>query len=87
MARKLGYWEFDADEIVTCPDCGWSGRAGDYREYYSEVFDVCCMQCDKMLLIVRSLVDIEETREAAAAGNQEAIEMLAKMDAQIADAE
>jgi hypothetical protein len=40
-----------------------------------------------MLLIVRSLVDIEETREAAAAGNQEAIEMLAKMEAQIADAE
>lgn len=81
MARKLGYWEYDKDEIVTCPECGWSGRAGDNVEYHSAVFDVSCRNCEKMLIIVNATVDLEETREAAAAGNQEAAAMLPKMEA------
>ena len=81
MARQLGYWDYDKDEVVECPECGWSGRAGDNVEYHSAVFDVTCRQCGKMLLVVRATVDPEETREAAAAGHQKAIEMLARMEA------
>jgi hypothetical protein len=87
MAQKLGYWEYDKDEVVTCPECGWSGRAGDNVELYSAVFDVSCRDCEKMLLIVNATVDLEETREAAAAGNQEAAEMLPKMEAAAARAQ
>ena len=93
MARKLDYWDFDRDEIVVCPECGWSGRAGDHIELYSEVFDVSCVQCEKMLIIVRSFIDftseddIEAARRAAAAGNQEAVDMLAKFEALQTDSE
>jgi hypothetical protein len=85
VARKIGYWEYDRDEVLTCPDCGWSGRAGDNVEYHSAVFDVTCRDCEKMLVIVRVEVDLEETREAAEAGHPEAIEALAKMEAHLAD--
>jgi hypothetical protein len=81
MARMIGYWEYDKNEILTCPGCGWSGRAGDHAAYHSAVLDVTYSQCEKMLLIVRIEVDLEETRQAAAAGNEEAQRMLPKMEA------
>ena len=52
-AKILEYAEFDEDERIACPSCGWSGLAseGD-REFYAEVFDVSCPRCEKMLLVV-----------------------------------
>jgi len=85
MARMIGYWEYDRDEVLTCPECGWSGRAGSHAEYRGRVLDVICSDCDKMFLIIRAEVEIDETREAAAAGNEEAQRMLPKMEAAIAE--
>jgi hypothetical protein len=27
MAKHVNYWEYDPDELVACPNCGWSGHA------------------------------------------------------------
>jgi hypothetical protein len=70
-ARRLNYWDYDRRATVTCPDCGWSGRCADHENAFSELLDVRCGACDRMLLIVRFPTD-EETRAAAAAGNAEA---------------
>lgn len=72
MAVELGYYDFWEDEPLTCPHCGWTGQAGDgSQEAHTELFDVSCPRCDKMLLIV-SYPTIDETTQAAAAGNEAA---------------
>jgi hypothetical protein len=52
-ARILEYGEYDEDERIVCPACGWSGPASDGdREVHEALFDVSCPRCDKMLLVV-----------------------------------
>ena len=71
-ALLLGAYEYRENERLTCPHCGWSGQAGEAdREFYKELFDVACPRCEKMLLVV-SYPTIEETRRAAAAGDDAA---------------
>ena len=56
------------DEPMTCPSCGWTGDAKDYKDFHSDLFDVCCPECDRMIL--SSFPTVAETRAAAAVGNQ-----------------
>ena len=71
-ALLLGAYEYRENERLACPHCGWSGQAGEAdRGFYEELFDVSCPRCEKMLLVV-SYPTIEETRRAAAAGNDAA---------------
>ena len=82
-AKIVAYWDFDMhrDEPVTCPSCGWTGDAKDYKDFHSDLFDVCCPECDRMILIV-PFPTVAETRAAAAAGNQRAAAGLPGMEAQ-----
>jgi hypothetical protein len=64
-----------------CPVCGWSGRPyEDMRpEGFSELMHFECGACDEILVIV--LYPTRElTREAAAAGNAEAISVLRRWE-------
>ncbi len=79
-ARHLGSWEYDRDAELTCPSCGWVGRGADNEELYEELLDVCCPECDRMLLIVPHPTG-DETRAAAAAGNLHAQAELPNVDA------
>jgi len=75
-AKLLGYYEYAPDTPLECPDCGWSGTGKDAsQEMHRDLFDVSCPRCDQMLLVV-GFPTIEETRQAAAAGNPEAIKEL-----------
>jgi hypothetical protein len=66
---------------LTCPRCGWSGRAGDLsKELYQELFDISCPRCDTKLAIVPYPTH-EETRTAAAEGNPRAQENMAQVEA------
>ena len=74
------YWDYDDQAELTCPACGWRGRAKDAdREHFSELFDVSCPACDQMLLIV-SYPTLEETREAAERGNEDAQRELGRIE-------
>jgi hypothetical protein len=74
-AKIIRYYDFDNKQIIECPVCGWSGLPDGYKNYYNDLFDVCCPKCDKMILIVGYPTE-EETKEAANKGNQEAKENL-----------
>ncbi len=77
-ARHLNWYEYDRGEVVEC-ECGWSGPASSAENYFREVLDVTCPQCDTMLLVV-AYPTHEETRAAAAAGNEEAIRTLPQVE-------
>lgn len=81
-AKILRYWDFaeQRDAPLTCPQCGWTGPAGNHIEQYDELFDVCCPECRTMILIVM-FPTLVETREAAAAGNEHAAKDLPEMEA------
>ena len=68
----MGYWDFDPDEELVCP-CGRSGRADDHQTAHADVLDVTCGGRDRMLLTA-AFPTLQETRDAAAVGNQRAIE-------------
>jgi hypothetical protein len=65
----LDYWDYDAQASLTCPICAWSGRGEGLEDTFKEVMDVKCPQCDHMLLVI-TYPTIEQTRAAAAAGNE-----------------
>jgi hypothetical protein len=75
MDRHRSYYEVEMTDSISCP-CGWSGTVFDGFEPYGELYDVRCEECNRMLLIV-SYPTVEETKEAAAAGNPRAIKGLA----------
>jgi hypothetical protein len=79
-ARPLGYYEYDENAQLTCWNCGWSGAAREgSREAYEELFDLSCPRCETMLLVVSTVVGLEETERAAATGHPEAQKELARM--------
>jgi len=79
-AMLLEYYEYNAHERLTCPNCFWSGQAGDATlDHHEELFDVTCPRCEKMLLVVGHPT-VEQITEAAAAGNAEAIAELAEIE-------
>ncbi len=74
----IEYFDFRDDMAVTCPHCGWSGRAGDtFLEMSSEVAPVLDRECPRCLhiVLVVPFPTIAQTRAAAEAGNEEAIRM------------
>jgi hypothetical protein len=61
------------DEAVRCERCGWHGHGSELaHESFREVMEVNCPECDARIQLL-SFPTNEETEEAAAAGNPEAI--------------
>lgn len=79
-ASQIRYWDYDPQAFVSCSSCGWEGLSGEHEEYYREVLDVQCGGCEAMLLVV-PYPTLEETRDAAAAGNPRALAGLPAMEA------
>ena len=77
-AKQVKYYDYDRSEPVEC-GCGWSGLPGAYEDYFHELLDVTCPDCDSMLLIV-PFPTYEQTRAAAADGNEEAIAELQRIE-------
>ena len=70
------YKEFSEEMPLVCPKCHWTGAAKDGdRGEHKDVFDVSCPKCSKMLLVVPFPTG-EQVREAAAAGNVDAMNTL-----------
>jgi hypothetical protein len=80
-ATHLRFWEYDRHAVLTCPGCAWTGCGADNEETFSELLDVRCPKCDRMLLIV-AYATADETRAAAAAGNERAVAALQSIDEQ-----
>lgn len=79
-ALLLDYYEYNPHERLTCPNCSWIGQAEQATlDHHEELFDVSCPRCEKMLLIV-GYPTLEQIREAAAAGNAEAIAQLSEIE-------
>jgi hypothetical protein len=57
-AKMLEYTDYNENMPIQCSVCGWKGTPKDsgWIEYYDELFDVSCPNCEKMLLIVDSIV-------------------------------
>ncbi|MBJ7458253.1 MAG: hypothetical protein JHD02_03600 [Thermoleophilaceae bacterium] len=52
-AKLLEADEYEREEKLECPFCGWSGRVKDGEvDTFAEVFDVSCPECGEMLLVV-----------------------------------
>lgn len=57
-ARQIEYADYNEDEVLTCPMCGWAGASRNSEpgdgiiEYGDVLLTVECPQCEKMLLIV-----------------------------------
>jgi len=66
------YYEYDRTASIICPGCGCSGVCSENEDYFSEVMDIRCGSCDRMLLIV-PFPTHAETRKAASEGNDAAI--------------
>ena len=78
-AKILSYYGYDEEAPLECPR-GWRGRVGEgSREYYAELFDVSCPECDAMLLIV-GYPTIDETKAEAARGTPRAIRDLPQVE-------
>lgn len=80
-AKVLRYHDYDPTATISCPASGWSGRGADHQDLSSELLDVRCPQCDRMLLVV-ALPTIEATRQAASEDDPRAIADLPASNAQ-----
>ena len=79
-AKVVRYWQFDWGATVDCPACGWRGTGQEAdMNLFSELFDLRCPSCDRMVVIV-SFPTEEETREAAARGNPDARRQLQRIE-------
>ena len=79
-SNLLGFWDYDKDAQLTCPECGWTGRGDDHEEFFLDVLDVSCPNCDYMVLVV-AYPTLVETRVAAAAGDRRAQAALPEVEA------
>ncbi|TML00339.1 MAG: hypothetical protein E6G34_02310 [Actinobacteria bacterium] len=80
-AKPLRYSEYDENAQLACWNCDWRGPAREgSRESYEELFDISCPRCETMLLIVSTLVTLEERNAAAAAGHPGAQTTVAEME-------
>ena len=65
-ARIIEHVNYNENMSLECPVCKWKGtpKESGWIEYYDDLFDVSCPNCEKMLLIVSyPLVKNEETVE------------------------
>lgn len=77
--RIVNYWDYDKHAKLVCPACPRCGTVAGHEQHFRELFDFCCPDCDRMLLIV-NYPTTEETRAAAAGGNAEAQAELGTLD-------
>lgn len=75
VKKFLADRDYDADAPLSCPACGWVGTGAGNEEFYDALFDVCCPECNRMLLIV-TFSTVGETRQAAADGDPSAVASL-----------
>ena len=80
MARHFKYYDGRwRTNSFSCPDCGWIGETKSMaRAIRKLMIGLSCPDCEKTLLIL-SYPTPEETREAAAEGNVEAISELERI--------
>lgn len=53
MAIHIDYYEHRDDLPLTCPDCGWTGTAGQcHREWFDALFHLECPNCPKIIAII-----------------------------------
>jgi|RhiMethySRZTD1v2_1073278.scaffolds.fasta_scaffold489193_1 hypothetical protein len=71
----IEYFDFHPEMVATC-ECGWAGRGRDteIELYESPVVTRHCPKCDSILLSME-YPTFNQVREAAEAGNEEAVRM------------
>jgi hypothetical protein len=81
-AVRFNYYDEWRNALLTCPVCGWQGRWEQAEvNHHSELMDAECPRCEShppMLAIV-SYATGDETKQAAKAGNAEAIRELGRV--------
>ncbi len=83
MGKVLKYYSDWQHETFTCSQCGWAGTVS-YEDL--EVGDVAatieCKKCYRSLGVVM-FPSLQQTKEAAAAGNEEAIKALPSFESRV----
>ena len=63
MAEHMNVSEYNkqSETLRLSCECGWEGKAKNAsRELHEAVMDFECPKCDRMLLIVNLIVDVEK---------------------------
>ncbi|UJA20939.1 hypothetical protein HJD18_12440 [Thermoleophilia bacterium SCSIO 60948] len=79
MAKTISYYAFDRSAPLECP-CGWTGSAEGNVEYHTELMDVRCPECDRMLAII-GFPTLAQTEAAAKAGSNAAMRDMPTVEA------
>jgi hypothetical protein len=81
MPRYVLHYDFDdASEWIDCGNCGWAGFASEASiELFEALCDLECPKCGARLIVI-TYPTHEDTRAAAAAGNEEAQRDLAGIE-------
>lgn len=80
MAELIDYFTPGWRQRVSTCDCAWQGDSRAMEmELHDEVTDYACPGCGNLLLIVRHPA-LEQVRQAAAEGNEEARQQLALLE-------
>jgi len=73
-------FEYSDLSPLRCTECNWAGIAQDgVRDDHTDLFDVSCPKCEKMLLVV-PYPTVEQIREAAQNGHSEAQSMMPRIE-------
>jgi hypothetical protein len=75
-AKVLRYYQYDGTREIACQQCGWKGSGETASiELRGDLMEVCCPSCGRMLLVV-GYPTVEDTKTAAAAGDERAVREL-----------
>ena len=73
---RYRYFDYYRDGVFTCSACGWAGEYHELSvEEWAELIQGACPQC-RMTLLAVAYPTADEVRAAAAAGHEEAVDML-----------
>jgi len=75
----MNYYNYNENSQLTCPHCGWIGKAKDGSiEYFDQMMTIDCPNCldDHASLLAIEYPTPEETKTAAKTGNKEAMQNL-----------
>jgi hypothetical protein len=83
MGKVCKYYSEWQHEVFTCGQCGWTGTVGFKDLEAGDVAAIIeCPACYRSLGVVR-YPNLEETKEAAAQGNEEAIKALPSFESRV----